>query len=79
MLEQYGHGGDLRTAADIFGQPKDGFLDFSSNMNPLGPPEAVRAMMADRWRELAHYPDPAVRELTLKLAARHGVDPACIL
>lgn len=79
MLERYGHGGDLRTAADMFGEPKDGFLDFSSNMNPLGPPEAVRSIMTDRWRELEHYPDPAVRELTLKLAARHAVDPACIL
>ncbi|UUZ80882.1 hypothetical protein LJK88_39910 [Paenibacillus sp. P26] len=37
MLEQYGHGGDLRTAAEAFGGSPERFLDFSSNMNPLGP------------------------------------------
>ncbi|MFH5185918.1 hypothetical protein ACHHV8_26560 [Paenibacillus sp. TAB 01] len=35
MLEKYGHGGDLRTAAETFGRSADAFLDFSSNMNPF--------------------------------------------
>ena len=35
MLERYGHGGDLWTAEEAFGRPKEQFLDFSSNMNPL--------------------------------------------
>ncbi|WP_159882698.1 cobyric acid synthase [Paenibacillus puerhi] len=79
MLERYGHGGDLWTAAELFGRPKDGFIDYSSNMNPLGPPDAVRTIMTERWRELIHYPDPAVRELTARLAAKHGVPPASVL
>ncbi|CAG7633218.1 cobyric acid synthase [Paenibacillus allorhizosphaerae] len=79
MLERYGHGGDVWTAAETFGLPKEQFLDFSSNMNPLGPPDAIGRIMRERWREVAQYPDPAVRELTRKLARKHGIDPKCIL
>ncbi|MGF9714608.1 cobyric acid synthase [Paenibacillus naphthalenovorans] len=79
MLERYGHGGDLWTAAETFGMPKDQFLDFSSNMNPLGPPETVGFIFSSRWKEVVNYPDPAVRELTRKLAAKHKVDEDCIL
>lgn len=79
MLERHGHGGDLWTAAEMFGLSKDDFLDFSSNMNPLGPPDAVQTILRDRWRDVVAYPDPAVRELTGKLAAKYGLPPESIL
>ncbi len=79
MLERYGHGGDLWTAAEAFGKPRERFVDYSSNMNPLGPPEAVGRILAEQWQEVVHYPDPAVRELTGKLAAKHGVPAECVL
>lgn len=79
MLERYGHGGDLTTAETIYGLPADGFLDFSSNMNPFGPPEAVGKLLAERWRELARYPDPAVRELRRTLADKYGIPEESIL
>ncbi|MFC3767714.1 cobyric acid synthase [Paenibacillus sp. GCM10012303] len=79
MLERYGHGGDLTTAESLYGLPVDGFLDFSSNMNPFGPPEAVGKLLAERWRELARYPDPAVRELRRTLADKYGIPEASIL
>lgn len=37
MLEKYGHGGDLLTAAELYGVGDGLFLDFSANINPLGP------------------------------------------
>lgn len=73
MLERYGHGGDLVTAADLFGMNADQFIDFSSNMNPFGPPDSVRVVLETKWRELDRYPDPAVRGLRSKLAQRHGI------
>ncbi|WP_127531733.1 threonine-phosphate decarboxylase CobD [Paenibacillus kobensis] len=79
MLERYGHGGDLVTAAGLYGIPADRFLDFSSNMNPFGPPDAVRFVMETRWQELDRYPDPAVRGLRSKLAQRHGIGEDQIL
>ncbi|MFD0677885.1 MULTISPECIES: cobyric acid synthase [unclassified Paenibacillus] len=79
MLERYGHGGDLWTAAETFGISKDAFLDFSSNMNPLGPPAAAETILRERWRDIVAYPDPAVRELRTKLAAKYRVPMEAIL
>ncbi|WP_171682756.1 threonine-phosphate decarboxylase CobD [Paenibacillus planticolens] len=79
MLERYGHGGDLWTAEEAFGRPKDEFLDFSSNMNPLGPPPVVQQIMADAWRDIVKYPDPAVRELRSKLARKYDIPEESIL
>ncbi|MDF2960875.1 MAG: cobalamin biosynthesis protein CobQ [Paenibacillus sp.] len=79
MLEQYGHGGDLWTAAERFGKSKDDFLDFSSNMNPLGPPAAAEIIMRERWRDIVAYPDPAVRELRGKLAEKYKVPMESVL
>jgi len=73
QLERYGHGGDLRTAEDAYGIPADEWLDFSSNMNPWGPPEAVGELLRDRWRDIVRYPDPAVRKLRAKLSTVYGV------
>ncbi|WP_438431250.1 pyridoxal phosphate-dependent aminotransferase [Gorillibacterium sp. sgz500922] len=77
MLEQYGHGGDLLTARQLYGREE--FADFSSNMNPLGPPEAVERILRGPADWIVRYPDPAVRELRARLAERHGIAEDCIL
>ncbi|MVO98962.1 threonine-phosphate decarboxylase [Paenibacillus sp. N10] len=79
MLERYGHGGDLLTAEEKFGRSRGEFLDFSSNMNPLGPPEAVENILHNQWRDIVKYPDPAVRELRGKIAVKYGVPMESIL
>jgi len=73
MLERYGHGGDLETASSLYGRAPDEFVDFSSNMNPWGPPEGARAAMLRAWERIGAYPDPAARSLRRALAERHGV------
>jgi len=79
QLERYGHGGDLRTATEQYGIPEENWLDFSSNMNPWGPPEVVFKIMRDRWREIIRYPDPAVRGLRAKLADKYSIPAESIL
>jgi threonine-phosphate decarboxylase len=79
MLERYGHGGDLLTASEAYGRSADGFIDFSSNMNPFGPPSCVERIMRERWRDACKYPDPAVRELRHKLSQAYGIPPESIL
>lgn len=79
MLERYGHGGDLWTAEETFGRPRDQFLDFSSNMNPLGPPPVVKQLLMDAWPDIVKYPDPAVRELRNKLAQKYDIGVESIL
>jgi threonine-phosphate decarboxylase len=66
------HGGDVDRVARAFGVSADRLIDFSANINPIGPPR--RALMrlsreaADR-RLLTQYPDPDYVELRDTLAA----------
>lgn len=49
-------------------------VKLASNENPLGPsPKAIEAVRAEA-EKMNIYPDPAVRELREKIAAKHGVD-----
>ncbi|MEO3946588.1 aminotransferase class I/II-fold pyridoxal phosphate-dependent enzyme [Gorillibacterium sp. CAU 1737] len=77
MLETYGHGGDWQTASRLY--EREDFVDFSSNMNPLGPPSGVREILQGGLDWLTRYPDPAVRELRRKLAALHRIPEEAIL
>ncbi|MCS6881031.1 MAG: aminotransferase class I/II-fold pyridoxal phosphate-dependent enzyme [Oscillochloridaceae bacterium] len=52
-------------------------LDFSSNINPFGPPAAARAALASL--DVAPYPDRSCHWLRVALAARHGCPPESIL
>ena len=66
------HGGDIYTNRGIE-------LDFSVNLNPLGPPEQVRSALRDMPDLLVCYPDPYCRELRRALAERLGVPETYIL
>jgi threonine-phosphate decarboxylase len=79
MLERYGHGGDVWSAEEIYGRPKEAFIDFSSNMNPWGPPPVVKEILLNSWYDITRYPDPAVRELRQKLAETYDIPPESIL
>lgn len=79
MLERYGHGGDVKSAEELFGLPADGFLDYSSNMNPWGPPKVVENLFKQQWHKIIQYPDPAVRDLRKKLSQTYDVPEECIL
>ena len=51
------HGGELRSFAEKFGIPEGEILDFSSNINPLGPPASVRKVFESSFEDLTRYPD----------------------
>ena len=72
------HGGQLRQIADHFGIPVSQLLDFSSNINPEGPPTAVLACLRaslDDASTLTHYPDLDETDLKRSLARYAGVRP----
>ena len=58
-----GHGGNLRELAALAGCRPDELLDFSANINPLGPPEMLRATISRGLDALGNYPDPASADL----------------
>ena len=73
------HGGNLAWASATYGLPPQDFVDFSANINPLGPsPAVLEAIKANLWR-VAHYPDPECRELKDALAGHLGVEERCIV
>jgi len=65
------HGGNIWEAL--------GALDFSADLNPLGPPPGLETVLREGWSEVSFYPEPTYRNLRRALAGREGVDPACIL
>jgi threonine-phosphate decarboxylase len=70
--EQYPlHGGQLRQIADRFGLSMSELLDFSANINPDGPPEAVLSTLRaslDDLSALTEYPDLKQTELKQSIA-----------
>ena len=67
------HGGDILSASERSGLPPGEIVDFSVNINPLGPPAAVVDALHADVRELERYPDPAYRALRGALAEAHGI------
>lgn len=61
----YGHGGDIYTH-----KPD---LDFSVNVNPLGPPEGVVRAAKQGAERMAAYPDSRCRMLREKLSLKQGI------
>ena len=61
------------------GAPDPGLLDFSANINPLDPPDAVRAVLSDGTALISRYPTPDAREFTAAAARHHDVGPECVL
>jgi threonine-phosphate decarboxylase len=64
------HGGDLYAASKRY---SGAILDFSVNLNPLGPPPAVLEAAAQGLSQCAQYPDPQCRFLRRAISLRDGV------
>lgn len=64
---KYGHGGDIYTYK--------GKLDFSVNVNPLGPAENVVEAARRGAEKMGSYPDSRCRILREKLSDSQGVSP----
>ena len=65
---RYEHGGDIYT----YGQEKT-LLDFSVNINPLGPSGAVLKAAGQGVLQMTHYPDSRCRKLRAATAKAYGV------
>lgn len=74
---QQRHGGLQAGDLAAGGPALSEILDFSVNLNPLGPPLGVRQALAEL--DLSRYPDPACTALRETLSEQLGVGPECIL
>jgi cobyric acid synthase CobQ/L-threonine-O-3-phosphate decarboxylase len=73
------HGGNLRYFAGIAGVPADKILDFSANINPLGPPEWLRAVVSSALAAVMNYPDPDSSKLVQAVADKYGVEESQVV
>src|SRR5918994_2527777 len=74
------HGAHYSEAARALDTHPGDFLDFSQNINPLGPPKAALAAAEKALREEAgRYPDLDYAELRAALAGYLEVPPASVL
>jgi threonine-phosphate decarboxylase len=74
------HGAHYAEAAQALGTSSDAFLDFSQNINPLGPPAAALAAAEKALHEeVGRYPDLGYAELRTALAGYLGVSPESVL
>ncbi|WP_139488106.1 threonine-phosphate decarboxylase CobD [Brevibacillus dissolubilis] len=78
-IEQYGHGGDIWSAAKTFGTEASDLLDYSANINPLGVPDSLFPALQRALPEIIRYPDPICRNLRAKLAIQYEVAQEQIL
>ncbi|MBM4313814.1 MAG: cobyric acid synthase, partial [Deltaproteobacteria bacterium] len=67
------HGGNIVKLAAAAGRPAGEILDFSANINPLGPPEWLRPLISSQVSSLVHYPDPDCTDLVRAFSERFGV------
>lgn len=59
------------------GAAQPGMLDFSVNLNPLGPPDSLAAAISAE--HVLRYPEPGSRSLVQALARRHAVEADKVL
>jgi len=73
------HGGDVDEVARVYGVSTDRLIDFSANINPMGPPKRALMRLARQAADrdvLTRYPDPDYTELRQTLAAALHVPAA---
>ncbi len=73
------HGGNLRRLSEISGLAPEEICDFSANLNPLGPPRWLRAVISANIGTLAAYPDPDCHELGAAIARHNQVEQSEVL
>lgn len=78
-MTAYRHGGNLRYLALSAGLTIDGILDFSANINPLGPPAWLRSVISSTISAAVHYPDPDCTALIRAISEYYNVPEESVL
>jgi len=73
------HGGNLEAECRAAGVDPTGVLDFSANVNALGPPQCLEAALDEAVKLASVYPDPQCTRARAALARAHNVKPESIL
>jgi len=75
----FGHGGNIYSHLRNPEINKDQLLDFSANINPLGPPEWLRSVINRELEKIIHYPDPQSQLFRETVAQKYNVDRSQVI
>lgn len=74
-MEWPSHGGQLESMKRLFQlSVEKQMLDFSANLNPLGPPRWLNEALKDISESFSRYPDPTYAQVNEVLAHQEGLD-----
>jgi adenosylcobyric acid synthase len=73
------HGGNVHRLARQQNSSSRKILDFSANINPMGPPEWLRATISRTIEKLVHYPDPECYDLVHAIALQYHVPAESVI
>jgi len=57
------HGGNVEEIARQYGLREEEIINFSANINPLGPPSKVIKALKENLDKIARYPDTALKNV----------------
>lgn len=72
-MKNFQHGGNLHQIARECGKSADELIDFSANINPLGPPISVIRAIREATHYIIHYPETPPKELLNSASNFYGV------
>lgn len=75
----FSHGGNIFYYARQLGCAPEELLDFSANINPLGPSEKGMEAIRCHMEEISSYPEPEGETLACSLASRYGLSPSQVI
>ncbi|MFT5698604.1 MAG: adenosylcobyric acid synthase [Desulforhopalus sp.] len=78
-MKTFEHGGNIHKASREANETGERILDFSANINPLGPPEWLRPLLSRELEQVFHYPDPENLKLVGAIAGHLGVSSDCVI
>lgn len=67
------HGANIEAWKKEFGLSGQKLIDFSANINPLGPPKKIKEIIKNRASNIAGYPDIYSRNLTREVSLKLGI------
>ena len=79
QLGRFEHGGNIHKLIREKKVDRNLVLDFSANINPVGPPAWFRSLLNREMEGLSHYPDPHYHELRETIARAYRVDPGSVV
>jgi len=70
------HGGRIYEYAEKSGRSSDELLDFSANINPMGPPKSVMTAISGALDGIRHYPDARHIEVIQAICSKYPIAAA---